>query len=34
MIVDECFTLELLWDVISDEVEVLKIANPDTVDDR
>ena len=34
MIVDECFSLGLLWDVISNKVEVLKVANPDTVDDK
>ena len=34
VIVDECFPLGLLWDVISNEVGVLKVANPDTVDDK
>ena len=34
VIVDECFPRGLLWDVISNEVSVLKVANPDTVDDK
>ena len=34
VIVDEGFPLGLLWDVISNEVGVLKVANPDTVDDK
>ena len=34
VIVDECFSLGLLWDVISNEVGVLKVANTDTVADE
>ena len=34
VIVDECSPLGLLWDLICNEVGVLKVANPDTVDDK
>ena len=34
VIVDEGFPLGLLWDVISNEVVVLKVVNPDTAVDK
>ena len=34
VIVDECFPLGLLWDVISNEVGVLKVVSPDTLGDK